>query len=293
MNTLKTFVLMAGLTVLLIMAGSAIGGRSGMFIAFIFAAGMNFASYWFSDKIVLKMYRAKEVNESAAPELYGLVRTLSTRARLPMPKVYLIPGDQPNAFATGRNPEHSAVAVTEGIKRILNREELEGVIGHELAHIRNRDILIGTVAATIAGAISMIATMAQWAMIFGGGRSDDDEGGGGGILSFLVMIIVAPIAAMLIQLAISRSREYLADEAGARIAGNPRHLASALRKLHAASQRIPLQANPATAHMFIVSPLRGRGFTRLFSTHPPMEKRVARLESMVGERFSYGRHLNL
>jgi len=208
-----------------------------------------------------------------------------------MPKVYLIAGEQPNAFATGRNPEDSAVAVTEGIMRILNREELAGVIGHELAHIRNRDILIGTVAATIAGAISMIATMAQWAMIFGGGRSDDDEGGG--ILSFLVMIIVAPIAAMLIQLAISRSREYLADEAGARIAGNPRHLASALRKLHAASQRIPLQANPATAHMFIVSPLRGRGFTRLFSTHPPMEKRVARLESMVGERFSYGRHLNL
>ena len=291
MNTLKTFVLMASLTVLLIMVGNAIGGRSGMLIAFIFAAGMNFASYWFSDKIVLKMYRAKEVNESAAPELYGLVRTLSTRARLPMPKVYLIPGDQPNAFATGRNPEHSAVAVTEGIMRILNREELAGVIGHELAHIRNRDILIGTVAATIAGAISMIATMAQWAMIFGGGRSEDDEGGG--ILSFLVMIIVAPIAAMLIQMAISRSREYLADEAGARIAGNPRSLASALRKLDAASQRIPLQANPATAHMFIVSPLRGRGFTSLFSTHPPMEKRVSRLESMVGERFSYGRHLNL
>ena len=215
MNTLKTFVLMAGLTVLLIMAGNAIGGRSGMFIAFILAAGMNFASYWFSDKIVLKMYRAKEVNEGA-PELYGLVRTLSTRARLPMPKVYLIPGEQPNAFATGRNSEHSAIAVTEGIKRILNREELEGVIGHELAHIRNRDILIGTVAATIAGAISMIATMAQWAMILGGGRSDDDEGGG--ILSFLVMIIVAPIAAMLIQMAISRSREYLADEAGARSA---------------------------------------------------------------------------
>ncbi|MFQ5709644.1 MAG: zinc metalloprotease HtpX [bacterium] len=280
MNTLKTFVLMAGLTVLLIMAGNAIGGRSGMFVAFIFAAGMNFASYWFSDKIVLKMYRAKEVNESAMPELYGQVRTLSTRSRLPMPKVYLIPGDQPNAFATGRNPKHSAVAVTEGIMRILNREELAGVIGHELAHIRNRDILIGTVAATIAGAISMLATMAQWAMIFGGGRSDDDEGGGGGILSFLVMIIVAPIAAMLIQMAISRSREYLADEAGARIAGNPRSLASALRKLDAAAERIPLQANPATAHMFIVSPLRGRGFTSLFSTHPPMEKRVARLESM-------------
>lgn len=240
---------------------------------------MNFASYWFSDKIILKMYRAREVNESAAPELYGLVRRLATQAGLPMPKVYLIPGDQPNAFATGRNPEHAAVAITDGILRILNREELEGVIGHELAHIKNRDILIGTVAATIAGAISMLATMAQWAMIFGGGRNDDDEGGG--ILSYLVMLIVAPIAAMLIQMAISRSREYLADEAGARIAGNPRSLASALRKLDAAAKRIPLQANPATAHMFIVSPLRGGGFASLFSTHPPMAKRVARLENLT------------
>lgn len=279
MNTLKTVVLMTGLTVLLIIAGDALGGRSGMLIAFIFAAGMNFASYWFSDKIILKMYRAREVNESAAPELYGLVRRLATQAGLPMPKVYLIPGDQPNAFATGRNPEHAAVAITDGILRILNREELEGVIGHELAHIKNRDILIGTVAATIAGAISMLATMAQWAMIFGGGRNDDDEGGG--ILSYLVMLIVAPIAAMLIQMAISRSREYLADEAGARIAGNPRSLASALRKLDAAAKRIPLQANPATAHMFIVSPLRGGGFASLFSTHPPMAKRVARLESLT------------
>jgi len=208
-----------------------------------------------------------------------MVRRLATQAGLLMPKVYLIAGEQPNAFATGRNPEDSAVAVTEGIMRILNREELAGVIGHELAHIRNRDILIGTVAATIAGAFSMIATMAQGAMNFRGGRSDDDEGGG--ILSFLVMIIVAPIAAMLIQLAISRSREYLADEAGARIAGNPRSLASALRKLDTAAERIPLQANPATAHMFIVSPLRGGGFASLFSTHPPMAKRVARLESMT------------
>lgn len=279
MNTLKTVVLMTGLTVLLIIAGDALGGRSGMLIAFIFAAGMNFASYWFSDKIILKMYRAREVNESAAPELYGLVRRLATQAGLPMPIVYLIPGDQPNAFATGRNPEHAAVAITDGILRILNREELEGVIGHELAHIKNRDILIGTVAATIAGAISMLATMAQWAMIFGGGRNDDDEGGG--ILSYLVMLIVAPIAAMLIQMAISRSREYLADEAGARIAGNPRSLASALRKLDAAAKRIPLQANPATAHMFIVSPLRGGGFASLFSTHPPMAKRVARLENLT------------
>ncbi|MFQ5676231.1 MAG: M48 family metalloprotease, partial [bacterium] len=197
MNTLKTVSLMAGLTVLIIIAGNAIGGRSGMLIAFIFAAGMNFASYWFSDKIVLSMYRAQEVKQADAPELYSMVRNLATQAGLPMPKVYLIPGDQPNAFATGRNPKHAAVAVTQGIVRMLNRDELAGVIGHELAHIKNRDILIGTVAATIAGAISMLATMAQWAMIFGGGRRDDDDGGG--ILSFLVMIIVAPVAAMLIR----------------------------------------------------------------------------------------------
>jgi heat shock protein HtpX len=220
------------------------------------------------------------VSQSEAPELYSMVRTLATRAGLPMPKVYIIPGDQPNAFATGRDPQHAAVAVTEGIVRILNRDELSGVIGHELAHIKNRDILIGTVAATIAGAISMLASMAQWAMIFGGGRSDDEEGGGQNFLSMLVMIIVAPIAAMLIQMAISRSREYIADEDGARIAGNPRYLSGALRKLHAAAQRIPLEANPATAHMFIVSPLSGGGIVSLFSTHPPMEKRIARLESL-------------
>jgi heat shock protein HtpX len=280
MNTFKTAILMAGLTVLLVVIGNALGGQTGMFIAFAFALVMNFGSYWFSDKIVLRMYNAREVSQSEAPELYSMVRTLATRAGLPMPKVYIIPGDQPNAFATGRDPQHAAVAVTEGIVRILNRDELSGVIGHELAHIKNRDILIGTVAATIAGAISMLASMAQWAMIFGGGRSDDEEGGGQNFLSMLVMIIVAPIAAMLIQMAISRSREYIADEDGARIAGNPRYLSGALRKLHAAAQRIPLEANPATAHMFIVSPLSGGGIVSLFSTHPPMEKRIARLESL-------------
>jgi len=278
MNTLKTFVLLAGLTVLLVMAGNTLGGRSGMLIAFAFALMMNFGSYWYSDKIVLRMYRAREVSLNEAPELYGMVRTLATKAGLPMPKLYIVPGEQPNAFATGRNPENAAVAVTEGIMRLLNREELAGVLGHELAHIKNRDILIGTVAATIAGAISMLASIAQWAMIFGGGSSDDDDGGG--ILAFLVMMIVAPIAAMLIQLAISRSREYLADEVGARMAGNPHDLASALKKLQTASERLPLHATPATAHMFIVSPLRGAGFARLFSTHPPMEERVARLERL-------------
>ncbi|MDZ7291322.1 MAG: zinc metalloprotease HtpX [candidate division KSB1 bacterium] len=279
MNTFKTFALMAGLTALFVVIGNAIGGQSGMFIAFGIAILMNFFSYWFSDKIVLKMYGAHEVSESQAPELYRMVKTLATRAGLPMPKVYLIPNEQPNAFATGRNPEHAAVAVTEGIMRTLSGEELSGVIGHELAHIKNRDILIGTVAATIAGAISMLANMAQWAMIFGGGRSSDDEHGQNP-LAMLAAIIIAPIAAMLIQMAISRSREYVADEGGARIAGNPRYLANALRKLHNAAQRIPMQANPATAHMFIVSPLSGGGIASLFSTHPPMEKRIARLEGM-------------
>lgn len=278
-NTLKTFVFMAGLTALLVVLGNALGGQTGMFIAFAFALAMNFGSYWFSDKIVLRMYHAQEVSEREAPELYGMVRNLATRARLPLPKVYLIPGEQPNAFATGRDPEHSAVAVTEGIMRILSRDELAGVIGHELAHIKNRDILIGTVAATIAGAISMIANIAQLSMLFGGGRSEEEEGGSNPIAA-LAMMIVAPIAAMLIQMAISRSREYIADEDGARIAGNPRYLSGALRKLHNASQQIPLAASPATAHMFIVSPLSGGGLMSLFSTHPPMEKRIARLESL-------------
>ncbi len=280
MNNFKTFALMAGLTALFAVIGNALGGQTGMFIAFGLAVAMNFFSYWFSDKIVLKMYGANEVTESDAPDLYRMVRNLATRAQLPMPKVYIIPNDQPNAFATGRDPQHAAVAVTEGIQRILSRDELAGVIGHELAHIKNRDILIGTIAATIAGAISMIANIAQFSMLFGGARSDDEEGGTNPIAA-LVSIIVAPIAAMLIQMAISRAREYMADEEGARIAGNPRFLSNALRKLHNASQQIPMNATPATAHMFIVSPLSGgSAILNLFSTHPPMEKRIERLESL-------------
>jgi heat shock protein HtpX len=251
-----------------------------MMIAFIFAAAMNIFSYWFSDKIVLRMYKAQEVTEREAPVLYGVTRDLAMKMSLPMPKVYVIPSDAPNAFATGRNPKHAAVAATQGIIRLLSREELAGVMAHELAHVQNRDILIGTIAATIAGAISMLANMAQWALIFGGGRRSDDESPGGTI-GAIAMIILAPIAAALIQMAISRSREYQADATGARICGNPLWLANALRKLHLGSQRIPMDANPATAHMFIVSPLRGGGLVRLFSTHPPMEDRVARLEAMV------------
>jgi heat shock protein HtpX len=276
MNTLKTTTLMVGLTLLLVWGGAYLGGQSGMTMALIFALSMNAFTYWFSDRIVLKMYRAQEASEAETPELFSMVRRLTQRAGLPMPKIYIISQPQPNAFATGRNPEHAAVAVTTGIMRILSFEELEGVLGHELAHIRNRDILIGTIAATIAGAISYLAYIAQWAMILGG--RDDDEGGNP--LVAIVMMIVAPLAAMLIQMAISRSREYAADAGGAKIAGNPRYLASALRKLHMASRQIPLQAQPATAHMFIVNPLSGKGFSRLFSTHPPMEERIARLEGM-------------
>jgi heat shock protein HtpX len=275
MNVFKTAALMTGLTLVLLWAGNAFGGQSGMTIALILALGMNAFSYWFSDKIVLKMYRAQEVSKTEAPELYEMVRRLARKADLPMPRVYIINQPQPNAFATGRNPDHAAVAVTTGIVRMLSVDELEGVIGHELAHVKHRDILIGTVAATIAGAISYLAHMAQWAMIFGG-RDDDD----GNPLVAIVMMIVAPIAAMLIQMAISRSREYAADAGGAKIAGNPRHLAGALRKLGSASKQIPMQAEPATAHMFIVNPLTGGRFAKLFSTHPPMEERIARLESM-------------
>jgi heat shock protein HtpX len=267
---------MVGLTLVLVWAGAAFGGRSGMTIALIFAFAMNIFTYWFSDKLVLRMYRAQEVSESQAPELHSMVRRLVRRAGMPMPKVYIINQPQPNAFATGRNPEHAAVAVTTGIMQILSREELEGVLGHELAHIKHRDILIGTVAATIAGAISYLAHMAQWAMIFGGGDDDD----GGNPFAAIVMMIVAPLAAMLIQMAISRSREYAADRGGAKISGNPGHLASALRKLHMASMQIPLNAEPATAHMFIVNPLSAKGMANLFSTHPPMEERIARLEDM-------------
>jgi heat shock protein HtpX len=280
MNTTKTVVLMVGLTVLLVLIGGAFGGRQGMILAFMFASVMNIFSYWFSDKIVLRMYGAREVSEADAPVLYSVTRDNAMKMNMPMPKVYIIPSDAPNAFATGRNPNHAAVAATEGILRLLTKEELSGVMAHEMGHVRNRDILIGTIAATIAGAISMLANMAQWAMIFGGGRRDDDEGPGG-MIGGILMIILAPIAAALIQMAISRSREYEADATGARISGNPLALASALKKLQMGTQRIPMNANPATAHMFIVNPLRGGGLVNLFSTHPPMEERIARLEAMV------------
>jgi len=279
MNSLKTAVLLGLLTGLLVLIGGYVGGQNGMLIAFLFAMGMNFFSYWFSDKIVLRMYRAQEVTPQQAPELHRMVQDLAMKAGLPMPRVYIIPGDTPNAFATGRNEKHAVVAVTEGILRILSREELEGVISHELTHIKNRDILIGSVAATIAGAITMLANMAQWAAIFGGARGDDDEGGGG-MIGMLAMAILAPFAAMLIQMAISRSREYLADDGGARVSGKPWALASALEKLQAASRAIPMNANPSTAHIFTVSPLSGRSFASLFSTHPPIEERIARLRSM-------------
>ncbi|HTZ17344.1 MAG TPA: zinc metalloprotease HtpX [Dissulfurispiraceae bacterium] len=281
MNMLKTMVLMVFLTVLLMAIGGAVGGRTGLTFALIMAFGLNFVTYWFSDKIVLRMYSAREVTESEEPELYSIVRRLASKAGLPMPRVYIVDEDQPNAFATGRNPEHAAVAATSGILRILSREELEGVLAHELAHVKHRDILISTIAATIAGAISYLAQMAQWAMIFGGSRRDDDDGSP---IAAIVMMIVAPIAAMLVQMAISRAREYSADEGGAEISGHPMYLANALKKLDMASKQIPMDANPATAHMFIVNPLSAGMLMRLFSTHPPMEERIARLEAMRGAR---------
>jgi len=286
MNTFRTTILLAVLTALLVWIGDMLGGRQGAIIALLLAGGMNFFSYWFSDKIVIKMYGGQEVTAQDDPELYGLVQDLAQRAGLPMPKVYVLPHDTPNAFATGRNAEHAAVAVTDGIRRILDKRELAGVLAHELTHVKNRDILVSTIAATLAGAISYIAQMAQWAMIFGGNR-DRDEEGGGGIFGLIVMMIVAPIAAMLIQMAVSRSREYGADEGGAKITGDPLALASALKKLHMGAQNIPLEANNATAnataHMFIVNPLTGHGLASLFSTHPPMEERIARLEAMAGK----------
>ena len=277
MNTLRTGILLGALTGLLMLIGGYFGGKQGIVIAFIFAMAMNFGSYWFSDKIVLSMYRAHEISEGEAPELYSIVKTLALRASLPMPRVYIVPGDAPNAFATGRDERHAVVAVTEGILRILNRDELEGVLAHELTHIKNKDMLIGSIAATLAGAVMMLASMAKWAAIFGVG-GDDDEGGG--IFGLILMAILAPIAAMLIQMAISRSREYLADEGGARISGNPYGLAGALEKLSNASKTIPMRANPSTAHMFIVNPLTAKSFANLFSTHPPIEKRVEKLRSM-------------
>ncbi len=277
MNTMKTVLFLTLLTGLFLVIGHFLGGKTGMIIAFILAVVMNFASYWFSSTIVLKMYSAQEVTAADDPELHGMVRRLAQRAQLPMPKVYVINDPQPNAFATGRNPENGVVAVTTGIRQLLTPEELSGVIGHELAHIQNRDILIGTVAATFAGAIGMVAEMAQWALMLAGFSGQDDEEETSPLM-MLPMLIVAPIAAFLIQMAVSRSREYVADADGARIAGNPRYLSNALRKLEQAAQHIPGQMRPATAHMCIVNPLTGGALMRLFSTHPPMEERVKRLE---------------
>ena len=279
MNTIKTGLLLGVLTGLLMLIGGYFGGKQGVVIAFIFATVMNFGAYWFSDKLILRMYNAQEVGESQAPQLYAVVKNLALKAGLPMPKVYIVPGETPNAFATGRNENHAVVAVTEGILRILNKEELEGVLAHELTHIKNKDMLIGSIAATLAGAIVMLANMAQWAAIFGGSNRDDSEEGSG-VIGLIVMAILAPIAATIIRMAISRSREYLADEGGARVSGKPYGLAGALEKLSKASQAMPMDANPSTAHMFIVNPLTGKSLMNLFSTHPPIEERVARLRSM-------------
>ncbi len=280
MNTLKTVFLMTLLTLLFIFIGKLLGGNQGMIIALVFAALMNLVTYWFSDKIVLSMYRAQPAQEGSS-RLSSIVRRVASQAGLPMPKVYVIPTETPNAFATGRNPNHAAVAVTGGMMKILSDDELEGVISHEMAHIKNRDILTGTIVATLAGAISMLSMMARWAAIFGSSGTRDDENRGGGGLGLLVMAIVAPLAALLIQMAISRSREYSADATGAENSHKPLALANALKKLEYAAKRIPMQANPSTAHLFIVNPLTGKGLVSLFSTHPPIEERVARLERMA------------
>ncbi len=284
-SQLRTLFFLSILTALFILIGGAVGGRAGMMFAFLFACVMNIAAYWFSDKIVLAMYRAREVTEREAPQLHRIVWELAQRAGLPMPRLYIVPSKTPNAFATGRDPNHAAVAVTEGILDLLTEEELKGVLGHELAHIKHRDILIQTVAATIAGAIVMLARMGQWALIFGGLRGDNDEEGGGTLqmIGAILILIIAPIAAFLIQMAISRAREYYADEGGAKFSGNPLYLANALRKLAYGVKRDPMEeANPATAHMFIVNPLRGSNIASLFSTHPPIEERISRLEAMAG-----------
>jgi len=275
-NRVKTVLLLTGLTIFLIFMGKLLGGRQGMYLAFILALGMNFFSYWFSDKIVLRMYGAQEVSPEEAPQIHQMVEELAHEAGIPKPRVYIIPDESPNAFATGRNPQHAAVAATQGIIRLLTPVELKGVLAHELGHVLNRDILISTIAATLAGAIMILANMARWAAILGG-RDDENRGG---ILGVLIMSIIAPIAAMLIQMAISRSREYLADETGAHLAHNPESLARALEKLSVGTQRIPMDASPATAHMFIVNPLTGRSLMNLFSTHPPIEERVERLRAM-------------
>jgi heat shock protein HtpX len=278
-NNFKTFVLLAALTALLIGAGFVMGGRGGLMIALGLTVIMNFAGYWFSDKIALKMSGAREVSPAEAPELHSMVGNLVQRANLPMPRVYVMPTMTPNAFATGRNPKHSAVAVTEGIMQILDRDEMEGVLAHELAHIKNRDILISSIAAMLAGALTQLANMFQWAMIFGIGR--DEEDGPASMAGGIAMMVLAPIAAMLVQMAVSRSREYEADRIGAQICGRPLSLANALLKLERGAQLVPMAANPATAHMYIVNPLRGASLMKLFSTHPATEERVARLRAMA------------
>jgi len=279
-NVFKTGLLLAVLTAMLVLIGGAIGGQQGMVIAFVIAVVMNFVSYWFSDKIVLAAYGAQPIDEAAAPRLYAIVRRLATRAGIPMPRVYLVPSETPNAFATGRNPQHAVVAVTEGIMRILDEEELEGVLAHELSHVKNRDVLISTIAATLAGAITYLAHMAQWAAMFGG-RGRDDEEGGSNPIAMILLAILAPLAALLVQMAVSRSREFQADATGARVAGRPWGLAKALEKLQMANQAMPMaDATPATAHLFIVNPLSGQMLMRLFSTHPPLEERIARLRAM-------------
>jgi heat shock protein HtpX len=281
-NTFKTALLLTALTLLLMFIGRAFGGQNGMLIALGLAVVMNFFSYFFSDKLALAMYRARPVTREQLPRAYQIVERLTQRVGLPMPKIYVIPMDSPNAFATGRNPSHASVAMTQGILDLLNDEELEGVLAHELGHVRNRDILISSVAATIAGAVTYLAEMGRWAMIFGGMDRDDRDRGGGG-LAALLMLIVAPIAAMLIQLAVSRSREYEADATGAHFTGNPYALASALSKLDAYSRRVPMAASPSTAHLFIIQPLLGMNVGNLFSTHPPIAKRIERLTGRPAE----------
>ncbi len=282
MNVLKTGILLTALTLLLVWIGQLLGGPQGAMMAFVFALVMNFVSYWFSDKIVLASYRAQPLAESEAPQVYRVVREIAARTHIPMPKIYLVTTPTPNAFATGRSPQHAAVAVTSGLLEILSEEELKGVIAHELSHVRNRDTLTMTVAAALAGAITMLANWLRWGMMFGGGRDRDDREGGGamGAIAMIAIIILAPLAAMLVQLAVSRTREYEADESGARMAGTPQGLAGALEKIEASVRALPMQANPATAHLFIVNPLRGDMIAQLFSTHPPTAERVRRLRHM-------------
>jgi heat shock protein HtpX len=290
-NQIKTTILLAVMTAVILWIGQLLGGGQGMILALLLAAVMNFISYWYSDKLVLRMYHAQEATPQQAPVLYEIVSRLTQRAGLPMPKIYVIPQEAPNAFATGRDPKHAVVAVTQGLLRIMDREEVKGVLAHELAHVKNRDILIGSIAATMAGAIMILATMARWSAIFGGAMGNDDDDGLG-VIGLIVMSIFAPLAAIIIQMAISRSREYLADATGAVIAGRSEGLARALEKLGAHTGRRPLDANPATVHLFIVNPLSGRSFIRFFSTHPPLEERIARLRGIPTVKRPLHRHLD-